>query len=61
MADNIFKNGRWTSKCEDDKCEDLKDTEQISHFEKFELWLLDVVMGKLVGTSNEFEGWTYYA
>lgn len=59
--DNIFKNGRWIKKEKGDKCYELKEVKEISLFSNVELWMPDVEVKEPIGTSNDFEGWSYFA
>lgn len=61
VVDLVFQHGRWTSQDKKTECHEIKNVKEISMFEKFELWYPHLKPQKMLGTANNFEGWTYYA
>lgn len=61
VKDLIFKNGRWIKMKDEADCLNLKNIKKISPFINQELWFPQMKEQQLVGTSENFEGWSYYA
>lgn len=60
-GNHIFKNGRWATNSRSTECVELKDTKTLSLFNKEDLWLPELKKGEFLGTSSDFEGWSYFA
>lgn len=61
VKDLIFKNGRWIKQSDPTECLSLQNGKIISLFKTEELWFPKILDQDILGTAENFEGWSYYA
>lgn len=57
----IFKNGRWINQTDPTECMRVNEVQQIDPFMSGDLWFPKMVDQEILGTTENLEGWSYYA
>lgn len=60
-GETTYKNGRWQKRHNDSSCITINDTTTLDLLEPKELWLPNTLDQEIIGTTENMEGWTYYA
>lgn len=55
-----FRNGRWQEKLNESQCVNITSTTMLNLMAPKELWFPEIIDAPLIGTAENFDGWSYY-
>lgn len=61
FKDLIYRDGRWMKNTNTTDCIDVEKVERLDLVKRVEMWFPELGKEQYLGTSQDFDGWTFYA